>query len=50
MLGPLVPQVLMASLVLVALLVLPEPPDHLVLGDVTDRKVSLDLLELMERG
>lgn len=47
--GPLDPQVLMATLVLMALLVPPDPRDPLVVGDVMAKKASLDQLEIMER-
>jgi hypothetical protein len=48
--GPLVAQVLMASLVLTVPQVLKDPQDPLVVRDVMARKVSPDLLDLMERG
>lgn len=50
LLGPLDSQVLMAIWVLMAPLVPPDLQDPLVLRDVRAQKVSLDLLELMERG
>ena len=46
---PVDPQVLMATLVPMVPLVPTETQDPLVLRDVTAQKVSLDLLELMER-
>ena len=49
LMGPLDPQVLMATLVLMVPLVPPDPRDPLVVGDVTAKKASLDLLEIMER-